>query len=440
MNTKKILAVLLALVMVLALFAGCGKTETPDPTKNPEQTTTPDTPPEETKTPDEQPTDTPKETKKIKVGHLIDLTGVESSVGLQSQKAFNFALSQLTFDGFEIEVIDGDCQSSAATAAEVAQKMVEQDGVVAIFGPTQIGHKSSVGAYLAGADTAVPLIVYNGTPVGIMKKSQWIVGEGGGTAQLPTVMADYVWNTLKYTKVYTIRQDTTGGDNYVGAFEDNFKALGGEIVDSYRLTVDGSDYAAQLATMDPEKADAICGWTSSSDAINFWKAWYELGFAGKLPVCATMHGGFTDFFVMKALNAANPDIVKAIIEQPTYSVISYCMEVENEANEALVEAWKTEFNEVPPGNNLAGACYQALMVLQQALEISGGETEPEALLEAIWKVDFSGPEGHVKFENGSQAATKDVNVVKVNQLEDGSFNYSIIDIYEDVPGGGLTVG
>ena len=80
------------------------------------------------------------------------------------------------------------------------------------------------------------------------------------------------------------------------------------------------------------------------------------------------------------------------------------------------------------------------MVLQQALEISGGETEPEALLEAIWKVDFSGPEGHVKFEEGSQAATKDVNVVKVNQLEDGSFNYSIVDIYEDVPGGGLTVG
>ncbi len=440
MNTKKILAVLLALVMVLALFAGCGKTETPDPTKTPEQTTTPATQTDETKTPDEQPTDTPKETKKIKVGHLIDLTGVESSVGLQSQKAFNFALSQLTFDGFEIEVIDGDCQSSAATAAEVAQQMIEQNGVVALFGPTQIGHKSSVGAYLESADTAVPLIVYNGTPIGIMKKSSWIVGEGGGTAQLPTVMADYVWNKLGYTKVYTVRQDTTGGDNYVGAFEDNFKALGGEIVDSYRLTVDGSDYAAQLATMDPEKADAICGWTSSSDAINFWKAWYELGFAGKLPVCATMHGGFTDFFVMKALNAANPDIVKAIIEQPTYSVISYCMEVENEANESLVEAWKAEFNEVPPGNNLAGACYQALMVLQQALEISGGDTEPEALLEAIWKVDFSGPEGHVKFEEGSQAATKDVNVVKVNQLEDGSFNYSIVEIYPDVAGSGLTVG
>jgi hypothetical protein len=51
-------------------------------------------------------------------------------------------------------------------------------------------------------------------------------------------------------------------------------------------------------------------------------------------------------------------------------------------------------------------------------------------------LDITGPEGHLTF-NGSQAATKDVHIVKVAKMDDGSFNYQVVKTYNDVPPEGL---
>ena len=454
MKTKKIFAVALALLMVLELFAGCNSTST-----NGNTTTPTPAPTEAAKTPapatpapaaegegeskgEAEPAPAGGATYvehaskgKIKVGHLVDLTGVEAATGNQAKTAFDFAAQNALLIGeYEIEVIERDCQSNSGFAATAAAELVES-GVVAIFGPTQIGHKSAVANQLA--DDGVPLILYNGTPAGMMRASQWVVGEGGGTNPFPTVMAHYAYEQ-GLRKVYTIRQDTTGGDNYVGPFEDEFTKLGGEIIQSVRLTVGGSDYSSLLATFTDPEADAIVGWTSSADAINFWTSWYELGLSEKLPVLATMHGGFTDFYVMKQLDGKDPAIADAIVANETKTVINYCYSIDNEQNAEFLEIWTAGQGAIPAGNNLAGACWQAIEVLERALSATNGDTDPETLLDAIFSVDFTGPEGHVFFANGQQAASKDVNVSQVVRLDDGSYNYQVVETYNDIGVDGYT--
>ena len=51
-------------------------------------------------------------------------------------------------------------------------------------------------------------------------------------------------------------------------------------------------------------------------------------------------------------------------------------------------------------------------------------------------VDFDGVSGHIAFP-ASGAASRDTYVVEVVKLDDGSYNYSVVKCYDDVPGEGL---
>lgn len=437
MKAKRLLALVLALVLVLALFAGCSNndqtTSSPDTTDTSTDESSP-TPSETTS--EEKATETASEAagEPIKIGHIVDLTGVESSTGQTAVDSFNFAIEYIDnqIAGRPIEVITEDAQSDSSIAVDVAKKLVEQDGVDIIFGPTQVGHKSAVAAYMA--EVGVPVVFYNATPPGLLKSgNEWVVAAGGVNDQMPTVMAAYLYEEMGYETVYTLAQDNTGGRSYIEPFTATFEALGGTVVDSVYTPTGSSDFASYLAGM-TQDADALVSWVSGSDAIALWSAWYEGGLYNRMPMVGTMHGGFTDYFVANALNGKNPAMAEAMMES-ALAPIFYGVTSDTEENQAFVAAWQEEFGEIPLGSNLPGACAQAILLLQAAVEATDGDTTPEVLRDALLAADVMGPEGHTYF-TGSQAATKDVYIVKVVQLEDGTFNYETVEVYKDVPPSG----
>jgi ABC-type branched-subunit amino acid transport system substrate-binding protein len=91
------------------------------------------------------------------------------------------------------------------------------------------------------------------------------------------------------------------------------------------------------------------------------------------------------------------------------------------------------------GSNLPGAGYTALMLIKTAAESISGDITPEALYEALQTTSVDAAEGTTSFTTDSRAAVKDVYIVKVVKVDD-SFNYEVVDTYEDVPVDGLTVG
>lgn len=421
---KKIIALLLALVMVFAL-AACGTPEPPavsdpvssDPANSDSGASTPTGDP-------------------IKIGHIADLTGVEANTGKQAVNGMDFAVKLINanggINGRPVEIITEDAKSEPSTAANVARKLIESDKVVCIVGPTQIGHKGAVAEVVKEAQ--IPAIYYNGTPAYMLKGNEWLVAAGGATPQMPTAMATYCYEELGYRNVHILTMDNAGYKSYLTPFKEVFEAKGGKVVSEQYSPIPCADWAPYLATL--SEADAIISWASGSDGISLWQAWHDMGVSDTMPLIAAMHGGFTDFFIGSALAKANPGALEAMLEQ-AYAPIMYTDSADHAENKEFVELWKKEFGTLPGGTNMPGATYQAMLLLKEAIESIEGELTPTALRDALFACDITGPEGHLVFKDG-QVATKDVHIVRPVKMEDGSFNYKVVKTYKDVPPTGLT--
>lgn len=377
----------------------------------------------------------------LKIGHLCDQTGVEAMTGLEAMAAMDFAVEYIgDICGRKIQVIHKDTQSNSAAAADAVRSLVEEDEVDIIFGPTLIGHKGAVAN--AAASYNIPVVFYNPTPAGMIADNDWVLAASGSTPQMPTVMADYVYNELGYTKVVTLTKDDTGGKSYMDPFTTNFAAMGGEVLDqAWAPAEDNTDYASYLMRLadDADEADCLVAWTSASSAMQLWKAWYQLGLNEKLPMVAVFHGAFTDSFICDALSGTDPELVDEILG--TIAPMTWAYDMQYEETQDFVKAYQDSHDgEYPIGNNLPGATAQVLLMLKAAVEeLDGVTSDHEALRDALKKVDINGPEGRTYFEEGSNIATKDVFVVKVVKLDNGQYHYGLVKAYENVPTEGLTV-
>lgn len=442
---KKTIALLLALVMLFAL-AACGEkdngnssstpTPAPDNTAAADPTPTPETPDDDDTPPVEVDWDNP-----IKIGHIADLTGNEASTGKLAQQAVDFAADLINENGGiagrAVEIITKDSMSTPATAVAMVRELVENDGVVAVVGPTQIGHKVAVAP--VAAEYSVPVICYNGTPAFLAQKNEYVMSSGGGTAQMPTAMADYLYNDLDCRTIYTITQEGTAGDNYVKPLIEYFEAKGGTVVEDIRVPADATDIGQYLLRVTQE-ADALVGWLSGTQGVTLWTTWYDQGLADKMPLYGAVHGGFTDYFIWLQLSKQRPDVVEKAMDWGVYAPINYAYSIDTEENAAFVEAWKAANDgAVPVGSNLPGAGYTCLSLIKNAIESIEGEVDGETLYAALQNAEANVAEGHTAF-NGEKIAAKAVYIAKVVQLDDGSFNYEIVDTYEDVPVNGLVVG
>lgn len=428
-----ILMPLLAVILTLGLImTSCGgnttSTQVPQTSAPPNTVTT--TQPSSSIT--AQPSSTPTANlSTIKVGHILDLTGPEAMVGQEEETALQLAFDDANdqIAGHPVQVIIGDAQGSPATAIDVARKMVEEDKVAAIFGPTQIGEKNAVAGYIAQA--GIPLITYNPTPLSLFQGStanKWVIGASGSDVQEPTCMADYLYNHLHYKTIDTLTQDNSAGRSFLNPLIDDFKADGGQVAQSQWVPVPCPDFSTYLVNLKP--ADALVAWDSGSDAILLLTQYQQLGINKKLPLVGAFHGGFLDSFIIAALP---PDAAAAAIGNIT--IMSYAPDSQSPANQAFAKSYTAKVG-YPPGDDGAAGPYQAAMIFMQAVKSTNGDTTPDTLLSALSKVNITGPEGPVSFAPGTTCATMNMYILKVAQFAPNVFGYSTVYTYNDVPPSG----
>lgn len=360
------------------------------------------------------PTTTTIETGPIKVGHIVDLTGFENTVGQYFDQGLKYAFGAVNNQvaGRQIELITEDSKSTTQGALDAVTKLVESDGVDIIMGPTQTGQKIAVADYCKEA--GIPCVFYNPTtPEALAEDNPWIVGTGGSTLQTTTCMADYTFNTLNYKKVITITQDSDAAREFMTPFTDAFKALGGTVVDQKWTALTATDFAPYLTGIKDAGVDAVAMWEPGPQAIAFFIAWHQAGLDGKIPIIGNYHGGSIDPWIPSAVAGSNPAAAAAL----EGVVGPYVFQFDSQSPEWLAyrNGMAALNKNIKPKDGATNCTAQAGQTLIAALTAVNGNTDPAVLRDALLATNITGPEGPQSFAKGDKAATRNVYIMDIHK-------------------------
>jgi branched-chain amino acid transport system substrate-binding protein len=415
---KKLLFVGIGLVLLLAmgtLIAACGDNEATT------TTTTTTVAPAETTT-------TVASAGVIKIGHIRPLSGVMATTSERMLKAFDFAFEQVDYQvaGYTIEIVTGDSKGDPATAVEVARKMVEEDHVAMLVGPTQGGEQMAVAAYASQA--GIPVLFTNPAPMPSTAPDMPFAVAGYGTEpQISSAMGVYCYEEAGFRKVDLLSGDFAPGHGFLGAFKTAFTNKGGTIVQEIYTPYPSEDFSPYLTTL--KDADAVVAWIDGEQAIKLLTQYHELSIDKRMPIVGAFHGSFLAPFILSALPAdVSESLVGALVPVP-YSPL-----LDTEVNTQFVADFQAKFGVLP--EDMDSGPYVGAQIIMHALEATNGDTTPATLRDALVAVSFDGPEGPIRFDTATRAAIKTVYIAKVAKQDD-VFVWDPIFTYPDVPPAGL---
>ncbi len=339
----------------------------------------------------------------VKIGLNFELSGNVADYGTKELNGAKIAINQFNAredKPFTVEGVEIDDKGEPAESINAIQKLIEQDGVVGVVGPATSA--SSIATYEFATTSNVPVISPSATQVDAMMKQDgtpyeyaWRICfedsyQGKG-------MADYAYNELGLRKVAVINEVSDYGNGLAKAFSDEFKSLGGEVVDETQYQSGDKDFASFITKLKDKDFDGIYVGGYYNEAAQIVKAAQADGI--DKPIIGADGFDSQDFVEQIGAEAANN-----IYYTTAYTAIDPSDELKT-----FIDDYKAEYGDEP--SMFAALSYDATNLLLSNLEATG-ETGA-ALNEAIKKADFSGITGSFSFDESNHTPIKSVLVVEL---------------------------
>jgi branched-chain amino acid transport system substrate-binding protein len=205
----------------------------------------------------------------IKIGWIGTISGSQAIDGWNMSNAIKLVEKEIEdAGGFKIDdkvvkvtFIGEDTEGKNDLAVNAAAKLVTQDGVIAILGANNSG--DTIAAAQITQEAKVPTISNTGTNVRVTQQGDFIFRACFIDPVQGKIAAAFIKNELGMNKAAIIFDNAdTYSTGLKEAFEESFKAIGGEIVEAQAFSgADVKDYSAQLTNIkaaDPEIVYVPC--------------------------------------------------------------------------------------------------------------------------------------------------------------------------------------
>lgn len=353
-------AALLVYVLLVVVFAGCAKQRPPEgPVATPPSMPGPSAPTGEP----------------IKIGAIFSATGPGAPLG--EPEKFTAEMMQESINasgglaGRPVEIIVEDDATEESKAVLAAKKLIEQDKVLAIVGPTMSGTS------LAIVDTCeqaqIPLISCAASNKITNPVKKWVFS----TAQTDVHAVQRILRYLldkDIKKVALICDSNAFGQSGAEELKKQLPEAGIQIVDEEKFATKDTDMTAQLTKIKAKNPQAVICWGTNPGPAVVAKNMKGLGLKAQL---IQSHGVANEKFIELAGDAAEGVIL------PCGKLLVVDELPESDPQKAELAKFRADYeaHTGQPVNTFAGHAYDAIQLVVKAIEAVG--TDPAAIRDHI---------------------------------------------------------
>nr|WP_203590209.1 branched-chain amino acid ABC transporter substrate-binding protein [Streptomyces sp. SID13031] len=208
-------------------------------------------------------------TKTAKIGVIAPLSGDLSALGLGIQHSVELAVKQANdtnaVPGWKLEVAAKDDEAKTDVGKNAATSLSSDPDVIGVVGTLNTSVAQQVTPVLAPKN--IVQVSPANTGPGLTQGAQWqtapkrLYTNYFRTCTTDAVQgpfaARYLYETAKITKVATIHDKKAYGQGLVGTFTEEFKKLGGQVVEAQTVNPDDSNYQAVISAIKPSAPQAL---------------------------------------------------------------------------------------------------------------------------------------------------------------------------------------
>src|SRR5258706_2451137 len=362
--------------------------------------------------------------KAIKIGQLLPFTKVYAELGNSMKRSTDLYLKQRgsLLANRPVTVIYEDEANDPVAGAQKTQKFIEQDNVDVMMGivATPIAY-----AVRNAIDTAKMIFIEtnaggnsltrdvpNCTP---SCKSKYIFRSSFSSWQISSPIGDYFATKKGMKEAFTFVADYGFGTESAADFTNAFTKGGGKVTGTLKAPLGSADFLPFVTQLKNQPTKDIYSFFSGTDAINYIKAWNQLG----MPAAGYKMNG--------AGFLTEQDVLKEVKEQAVGAVTSlfWAVTLDNPENKAFVDAYQKENSLLP--DVFAVQAWDGMTAVDQALQAVKGDTaSKDAVIAALEGVKFNSPRGAFEFDKVTHNPIQDMYIRQV-AVQNGTAVNTIVD-------------
>lgn len=327
------------------------------------------------------------------------------------------ALAAVVVAGRPVEVVVRDNGSDADTAASQARELIEQQGAEILVGAPSSGVTLSLqqialdnDVLLFAAPGASPSITGDNFNVNTFRVCR-------NTFQDSLALASFATEGLG-TDWVILAADYEFGRSSAEAFNAVLSGAGVNFVqDTIYAPLETNDFTSYLQQVLDSGADTLLPIWAGDTTVTLFQQLAELGVGEQMNIV----GAFNSNDIMLLSDPSTVGTISWIVYHYTFP--------DNEINDVLIEGYQNVYDDYP---DLFSECaFATAQAIVAAVEATGGDTLPEALIPALEGMIFEGPKGTYGIRPSDHQALVPMYIARLVNLDDPEQNF--YELLAEVP-------